>query len=319
MRAGVSLSGNFDAKTIEALLKRYKSGVDAVEIGVRGLGCIIDGRLNHNRWDDIKRVLLDSDLEYTVHPPNALNLMSGKYFEKHVEAFKVCLYMASELGAKIMVYHSGIADESVNNDIEYQKLLTREIETLKGLSKIAAKYGITICIEPTDGRTKMGRGYGRSGAGIIPVVDAIDEENVGICYDVGHAYIGSKTCGFDFMDDFEKCLPYIKHLHLHDNCGIINQPHPYNYYNTKGEAFAFGFTDMHSPLGYGTIPFKEILPMLQDYQGIGILELHEFWINDFPKIFSDYKMILSCIEKGDFKTVEMLLDKAAPKPVEFEL
>ena len=313
MKAGISVGGRLTCKGLQQLFDKYGKVADVLEIAIHDTGSIIDGRLNYKRWKDIKSALTGMPYEYTIHPPNALNFMSSRFFKKHVEVFETILYIACEINAKIMVYHSGIADESINNEIQYKKLLEREIETLKSLAKKAAVYGITICIEPTDGRINMGRGYGRNGAGIIPVVDAVNQPNVGICYDVGHVFIGSQTLGFDFVEDFKKCLPYIKHLHLHDNCGVINQPHPYNYYNSTSESYAFGFSDMHCPIGYGKIPFKEILPRLKGFEGIGILELGGYWEEDFEQIFADYNMIIENINKGNFKAIEGHLDEIAPK------
>ncbi len=73
----------------------------------------------------------------------------------------------------------------------------------------------------------------------------VEAPNFGICLDVGHAHCYSE----EFVTDWAEGLrPYIRHVHVHDNCGD---------------------RDAHMAVGKGTIPFDKIRKILKDEPGTG--------------------------------------------------
>lgn len=70
---------------------------------------------------------------------------------------------------------------------------------------------------------------------LVDIVRAVDNENLRICLDVGHAHAYSKA---SVMEWLEVCAPWISHFHIHNN-------------DTSW--------DLHDPLDRGTIPMAELL------------------------------------------------------------
>ena len=68
---------------------------------------------------------------------------------------------------------------------------------------------------------------------------AVDDPRLGLCLDVGHAAVYSDRPVREWAEAF---LPYLRHVHLHDNDGV---------------------TDCHLPLGEGKLP---LLPCLADLE-----------------------------------------------------
>lgn len=76
--------------------------------------------------------------------------------------------------------------------------------------------------------------------GILTRIAAeLDDPRLGLCLDIGHAavYSGRPVCEWT-----EAFLPYLRHVHLHDNDGA---------------------TDLHLPLGAGKLPLTECLAVLE--------------------------------------------------------
>lgn len=77
---------------------------------------------------------------------------------------------------------------------------------------------------------------------------AVDDPRLGLCLDVGHAAVYSKRPVSEWIEAF---LPYLRHVHLHDN---------------------YGATDLHLPLGAGTLPLLPWLAALEQARPTYTLE-----------------------------------------------
>ena len=76
---------------------------------------------------------------------------------------------------------------------------------------------------------------------LAAAVDAIGDERVAVCLDVGHAFCAGKAP----LTAWVKTLGRrIRHVHLHDNDGLH---------------------DRHWPMGAGNIPFEEVVSLLEAY------------------------------------------------------
>ena len=304
------IDGNLEVLE-ENLAYFQRVGFDYVEIPTHGLDAILNGRLNPRQVKRIKEVLARFDLQYTVHCSDWLNLMDAKEFPLHKSIFEASIEFTSEIGAEILVYHSGRVE--LGNEYLGQAALTRELlslpdrtlvneqerverETLAELGEFAREEGVTICVENTGPRVdeealwEMARrvrvkgvdlfyriapggditlyNYGGVIERLVDQVKGVGEENVGLTFDFGHAYIASRYYGFDFFDAIELARPLIKHVHIHDNFG-----RPAGVDRRPIALISEGKGDLHMPIGWGGIPYREVFSRLKGYQGVVLLEL----------------------------------------------
>jgi sugar phosphate isomerase/epimerase len=91
--------------------------------------------------------------------------------------------------------------------------------------------------------------------------------------DFGHAYLTSRYFGDDFLGNIEAAKPYLRHIHIHDNLGIFDTARLKWQQKSLKQRLPFGKGDLHLPIGWGEIPFKDVFKILgDDYSGIYMLE-----------------------------------------------
>lgn len=110
--------------------------------------------------------------------------------------------IAMEFGIKKMVVHSGYVPFVYFKEWHHE----RSVEFWKEF--MADKPDdFEICIENVlDDEPQM----------MVDIVKAIDDERVGLCLDVGHANILSRT---ELTEWISAMAPYLKHMHIHNNNG----------------------------------------------------------------------------------------------------
>jgi len=266
------------------------NGFNYAEIPVHGVDAIFKGKLNWLQTRAVTDILKEFKLKYTVHGPDLLNLMDSGNFKLQKEIFKSGIEFAKAIGAEIFVYHSGKI--SLQGEIKGKELgqnnflkipLVRkidqlkkiEIKTLQELASFAKNLGVTIvmengCPELEEDSLEISKyNYGTNIEDLVKQVKEIDQENVGITLDFGHAYLASKYYRFNFLDSIKLALPHIKHLHIHD-CFGKSKIFPEN---RDINLIQFGIGDMHMPVGWGEIPYDKIFRLLKNYNGVLCLEL----------------------------------------------
>ncbi len=253
---------NGDIELLERDLAHFKKiGFDYVEIPVDGVDGVINGELNFENVKRVKEALRKYNLKATVHSPEPLNLRKDN-FDLQKEVFQSSIEFASKLEAKVLVYHAGNF-EGRKQEGELQNLSSeREIKALRTLSEFADKRGVQICLE--NGASSIEE--------LVTVVKKINRENVGITYDFGHAFLYYSCYGGEkeFLTSIKEALPYLKHIHIHDNFGRANmtsQDTPYRNRLPLGEG------DLHMPPGMGRIPYEKIFPLIREYKGIAMAEI----------------------------------------------
>jgi sugar phosphate isomerase/epimerase len=329
------INGSLEA--LEGDLARFqRAGFDYVEIPVHGVDAILNGRLNLRQMKRIKEVLSRFDLRYTVHCSNWLNLMDADEFELHRSIFEASIDFASEIGAAILVYHSGRAELgneylgpaaftkdllSLPDQAFVEECERRERETLAELADLAGDKGVIICVENADPRVdesalwEMARrvrvkgvdlfyhiaqggdiaiyNYGGVIERLVKQIEGVGKENVGITFDFGHAYIASRYYGFDFLGSIELAKPLIKHVHVHDDFG-----RPAGVDRREIVLIAEGKGDLHMPIGWGQIPYREVFSRLKDYEGIVLLELRPRYSAYLEEALQETRRLLKecCVE-----------------------
>ncbi|MBU4372843.1 MAG: sugar phosphate isomerase/epimerase [Euryarchaeota archaeon] len=268
-----------DLKKLASDLTYYKEiGMRATEIPVHGVDAIKKGRLDTRQVERIKGILKDFGFQYSVHCPNPLNLMDRVNPELHISVFKATLEFASEIGSKIVVYHPGryVPEEDfpVNSKVnisvdEKRRLLDFEASAIERLSTEYPE--IIVCME--NARPYLSHSpycYAEQPALLKEQALRINRDNVKINLDFGHLYLASNFYGFDPITAVTDIKDLIAHTHIHDNFGSAV------YYHEKQQThqIPFGKGDSHMPVGWGEIPFREILSTFVDsYSGMFMMEL----------------------------------------------
>jgi len=259
---------NGDLDLLDKDLAYFKQvGFDYVEIPVHGVNGVINGELNLENVERVKRMLRKYNLKASVHCPDSLNLRKDN-FDLQEKVFHSSIEFTLELSAKVLVYHKGKFEREKRDNKLRNLVREREIEILRVLSEPAGEEEIQICIE---------NDVSSSIEELVTMVGRINRRNVGITYDFGHAFLYYSRFGGEreFLTSIKRALPYLKHIHVHDNFGqtsITSQDDPYI------NRLPFGEGDLHMPPGMGKIPYEKVFSLIREYKGIVVMEIEpRYW------------------------------------------
>lgn len=122
--------------------------------------------------------------------------------------------IADEIEASTIVVH---LEDRING-----KSFKNAVKNIKLISKIAGDISIAVENLYTSERGIMR--LVETPQETKALLDEVSMENVGVCLDVGHAYIASQMHGFNFKEFFDVLDGHIIHLHIHNNWGMDSQP-----------------------------------------------------------------------------------------------
>lgn len=272
------LDGNME--TLRRELDYYlKIGFTHVELSPHGVGAVCGGRLVPERLAELLEVLAMFPFRYTVHGPNTMDLMNLAEIEMEHSLFLASIEFTRAVEADILVYHSGryVPEEyfldpnyKYPTPAEMNMMWETEKRLLREMAEVAKYHGISIGLE--NARPYLNGSpycYAERLDRLKKMVLEVNRENVGICLDVGHAYLAARYYNFDFLTAIDSVLPLVKHVHLHDNCGRAST----SYEKKQVEMAAVGRGDMHAPVGWGEVPTAKVLSALRHYRGVITLEL----------------------------------------------
>lgn len=297
-RIGLSLNADLidgDMPTLEKHLGFVAdSGATVVELILHGLDVVIAGRLNPARLSQVRRILDRFDLSRSLHLPYDLNLLSSQQSEPFRRCFEAGIDFATETGCEAMTYHSSFmelgegAQKSAfysrfgsDPDTQYEGLLRYDQEVLADLASRTAGHTV-IGVENTawnDPATR--RTYGTNPRKVCAHIAPIEHPRLGLTLDVGHLNMTATTDHSDMVDDIDAVCKHILHIHTHDNFGNSTPSARYM------DALAYGYGDLHLPVGWGTIPWDRVLPALASYTGIWMMEIEFRFFPHFPTIVTD--------------------------------
>ncbi len=113
-------------------------------------------------------------------------------------------------------------------------------------------------------------------APVLEFVRRVDRPNVGLTFDVGHAFLAAHYFGFDYLKAVQAAHPLLIHLHVTDNFGRFDPLRLENFtlYRTQRprDILPVGRGDLHLPVGWGAIPYEETFARLRGYRGTVITE-----------------------------------------------
>lgn len=164
------------------------------------------GLILHGPWLDINPAAYDSQVRRVT-----------------MLRFAQCYEAARELGAKKIVYHSGM-----NPYIYYEQ----------GWPDQVAGFFSEFLQDRQDIEVVMENVFDRSWNLMVDVMKQVNQPNFKLCLDIGHAHCYSTK---DVKDWARELAPYVTHVHVHDNCGD---------------------RDAHLGLGNGNLPWEEVLKTL---------------------------------------------------------
>ncbi len=293
------MDGNLDA------LRRdlgcfVRAKLDAVEIHPHGLDVIKNGHIDKKRMKEVKSILRDYPFCYSVHAPNPLNLMEKERGAVHRDVFRACLEFASKIGARVLVYHAGrkVPEEAFHaipkishKSGELEKLMELEASLLQTLADEFPD--IDICVEnarPYHCHSPWC--YSERLDVLREQILRIDRANVRITLDTGHLFLTSRFYGYDPVASVSKAKALIGHVHIHDNFG-----NSFYYGDDKQTSqIPFGIGDSHMPIGWGAIPFGDILGAMADcYRGLLIMELRSRYFPNTCESRRNLKKILALL------------------------
>ncbi|HOO02234.1 MAG TPA: sugar phosphate isomerase/epimerase [Rectinema sp.] len=296
---------NGDLTVLEKMLHEFEqAGFPSIEIPVHGLDCIINGKLEYHQVSLVKHILGKYSFSYTVHAPDALNLAAQYYPETHLEALQATIDFASEINAKIVVYHGSwkiggkgygeskpTASPHCFNPINSEILINYwedEIERLEKIASYAKQRGIIIAVENIFRQNAGELTYRIDPRQLATIVSAVDSPFLRICFDFGHAFISAHEEGLSIEHALKAVLPYLAHVHIHDNFGR-------QFSESSGSSRPIdmifqGMGDLHLVPGMGSIPYQSLFPIfMPQYQGVLMMEIH-------PRFKDRYEMAINWAE-----------------------
>jgi sugar phosphate isomerase/epimerase len=249
------------AALAESLDRLERAGVDVAEIMPDRYWTLTGGIVNQGRLSLLCDVLDGRELSYTMHAPFGLNWFDRRHPGLQEQLFRSCIEVAAAMGAEVLVYHSGRREADGTGALTLGALLEIERDGLRTMGDFAAERGVMIAVEnmtPTSER-KAGLPelvpYGADLRELARQIAAVAHPNIGMCLDFGHAHLSETSTGGNIMEAVAAAAPWVNHTHIHDNFG---RPDSHPHYAAHPDLRAIGESDLHMPIGWGTIPYREI-------------------------------------------------------------
>jgi sugar phosphate isomerase/epimerase len=287
---GPATDGRLDGLAQE-LQEVGEAGFDAYELPLPACNVIRCGKIDRDELERVAAVFDRQPLKATVHAAMSLRLTDPTGF--HEQVFLSSLEVVHRIHAEVMVYHSAQlalypADQDTGPLPTMEALAAMwrsETEALRRMAHHAERLGVVIAVENRDphlweiaalrrhGKTANELTLYHQGMRldlIAEQVRAVGSPNVGMCLDVGHAFLAAPHCGADYLAQIRAVASEVKHVHWHDNFGRLDDRS-----ESLAERLTFGEADNHLPPGRGAIPLAEVLAVLMqsDYRGWLMVEI----------------------------------------------
>jgi sugar phosphate isomerase/epimerase len=227
-------------------------GMEFSEIPIFIFDLIAGGRVLSQQVQRLKEAMAGRGLGYTAHGPLGVNFMAPReLLPRHFAVAKASIEVAAEIGAVHLVLHTGITPGEDEAAIEEAYAVQRD--AFASLGEIAAAHSIIIAVENIPPQ-EPGWHTGLPSR-VAREVEAIGHPNVRGCLDFSHAAITSTAHGVDFIAEAKALARVSRHLHVHDSFGDPLRIPTYS----RSERVAFGLHDLHLPLGWGNLPWQELM------------------------------------------------------------
>jgi sugar phosphate isomerase/epimerase len=259
-------------QTEEFLRQVAEVGFDCYELELTNLSLMTNRRWIPPRKRDFVEVLNSIPLEYSLHLPLFMDL--GEENNNYQDFFKSFVEIALELRIHDLVLHPSKRRSYFADSVEMQRLKT--------LAPLLRDSGIRVHLENLLNQAHDGAySYNIPLGDNLRMLQQLDEECYGYCFDSGHAFITTRFREENIAEEYEKIRDSVTHLHLHDNFGKVPDG---DKKISRHEALMLGYGDLHLPPTWGEIPFPELTPLFNGYEGRVIVELFKDYLDDLPGI-----------------------------------
>lgn len=199
-------------------------------------------------------------LRLILHAPD--DLLAGT--AEHDHQLDGALSYADTAGSDLIVYHGAripLADQRVQERLAAEKRSLRRIVRRAGALKIRIAIENLAPVYPGPGLVC------HDPATIATLVEEIDSLQVGMCLDLGHAYIVADSARRDLIELIEPHLDRVILFHVHDNFGA--RP-----FAPRAGGIEPIRLDLHLAPGAGSLPWRSLAPLLSDHLAALQLEVH---------------------------------------------
>lgn len=276
----------------EELALLEASGAGFAELALYDMDLIAGGRVLPDRRRQLERICARRSLRYTVHGALSVNFMDEEHLELHKSVCRAMLELCDAVGAGVLVQHSGTVRARPTPILD--RLHALERGALVEMGEVAQRYGVKIALENLF--VEQRHLYTADPMRLARELSEIGHEHVVGTLDFSHAYIMTTLCGMGFRDAVRALAPQAGHLHVHDSFG---RPTFDGAFFTRSERLAFGQGDLHLPMGWGDIPWAEILPGLPVRPGtVLIVELPARFRSEIGRVAETARSFAQMINRG---------------------
>jgi len=214
------------------------------DMGFNGWEIVSEGqqKLTKESLPEIRDIVNSMGLEITVHGPfSDLNPASvnDAIWNETVRQIKQCVELSADFSRRVVVHPGSLSP--LGSQMTDQAW-ARNLDALKELCRYAEDYGVTLCLENMPNMEKL---LGRTPSEIFGMVESVDNQKMGMTFDVGHANTMKN------IPDFLVEKARFSHVHIHDNHGA---------------------RDEHLELGKGNVEWNKVLSELKDFDGMVVIE-----------------------------------------------
>ena len=299
---GIGIAVGWDARSGQPLatLRAMLDGIAAIgfthaELSAKSLAVACGGTLLLRRLAALRTALDGVDLRLTVHGTNVSSARAGNLMDvttpNQRRVADADLALAAAIGAEVLVLHNGSLRDVYLDDDALALAMAAERDALRTLGDAARRQGIRIAVENIDpvGIYLARRAYGLRLDILGEQIARVDHPQVGICLDLGHAWVAATYAGYDFLPVIRAIAPQVTHVHLSDNLGRTQLDGEVDL----NERLALGDGDLHLLPGWGTIPLPSVFGIPFAHNPAVILELRPHFAEHFPEALATTRDLLA--------------------------
>lgn len=276
----------------EAVSRVREAGIGGVEIDAGALDVLYRGRLNTTRLKEVARLVASSGLGVSVHQCSSLDLRTDHEVGVMRDLLFSLVELSQELEASVLVIHYEKPSDDPGVEEQFEQLL---------LAAAERAVGLVIGVENIE--------VAPSGK-VVDLIERLGHPAIKMTWDVGHDVLAADRFGYDLGKAAERCAPHVAHVHAQDNFGSFEPTRLDDRptYARKGKVHwsALGRGDLHLPIGWGTIPWEELLTPLRtrQYRGIVVSEvLERFHDWHLDEITAGLRYVLECLTPVDERSI----------------
>ncbi len=283
---GIAINPSDDLASELAFLQDL--GYDAVEISPDAFNLLFCGRLHEPLLRRVLPIMQRFPFRYTVHSPAMLDLRDVGDLDLQMQMARSVVEFCRLINAEVLVVHF----EQQSPDPAVEHVFLDAVRRLADLA--AATQPLRIGVENIEVER------------VAPVLDFVrraDRPNVGVTFDVGHAFLAARHFGFDYLEAVRAAKPLMIHLHVTDNFGRFDNLRMENFtlYRTQRprDILPVGRGDLHLPVGWGSIPYAETLAEFRGFSGLVVTEYkYQLFRSDAPHLAAELRALVRLLSGG---------------------